>query len=142
MTVQALEHTYQPVGSALELFRSHAPEVLLSGAGGTGKSRACLEKIHAMCLRYSGMRALLLRKTAVSLTSTALVTFREIVACEALASGEMKFYGGSSQEAATYKYANGSTITLGGLDKATRIMSSEYDVAYVQEATELTEDDW
>lgn len=139
---ERLVHRYQPVGSALELFRSKEPEVLLSGSAGTGKSRACLEKLHAMCLRYPGMRGLLLRKTAVSLTSTALVTYREIVAKEAIASGEVDFYGGSRQEAASYRYANGSTITLGGLDRATRIMSSEYDVCYVQEATELTQDDW
>jgi phage terminase large subunit len=136
------EHKYRPVGSALELFQCREPEVLLSGAAGTGKSRACLEKVHAMCLLNPGMRALIVRKTAVSLTSTGMVTFREIVAREALASGELKFYGGSRTEAAGFKYANGSTITIGGMDKSTRIMSSEYDVVYVQEATELTEDDW
>jgi len=140
--MEQLEHRYQPVGSAVELFRSKEPEILLSGAAGTGKSRACLEKVHAMCLANPGMRALVARKTAVSLTSTGLVTFREIVAKEAIESGELKFYGGSRTEAASYKYGNGSTITIGGLDKATRIMSSEYDVIYVQEATELVEDDW
>lgn len=137
-----MEHVYKPVGSAVELFRSRKPEILLSGAAGTGKSRACLEKVHFMCLQNPGMRALIARKTAVSLTSTGLVTFREIVAKEAIASGELRFYGGSRTEAASYKYGNGSTITIGGLDKATRIMSSEYDVIYVQEATELVEDDW
>lgn len=139
---ERLVHHYRPIGSAAQLFACRAPEVLLSGAAGTGKSRACLEKVHAMCLANPGMRALVVRKTAVSLTSTAMVTFREHVAGEAIASGELKFYGGSRTEAASYKYGNGSTITLGGLDKATRIMSSEYDVAYVQEATELDLNDW
>ena len=139
---QQIEHRYQPIGSARKLFAAKDPEVLLSGPAGTGKSRACLEKLHAMCLMNPGMRAVLLRKTATSLTSTALVTFREHVAKEAIDSGEVRFFGGSSQEASVYKYANGSTITVGGMDKATRIMSSEYDIAYVQEATELTEDDW
>jgi phage terminase large subunit len=142
MTASALEHDYEPAGSALGLLYCHQPEVLLSGAAGTGKSRACLEKVHAMCMRYPGMRALVVRKTATSLTSTALVTYRQIVAAEALASGEVAFYGGSGQEAASFRYMNGSTITVGGMDKSSRIMSSEYDVAYVQEATELTEDDW
>ena len=31
---------------------------------------------------------------------------------------------------------------VGGMDKPIKIMSSEYDVVYVQEATELTENDW
>ena len=139
---ERLEHRYRPVGSAAELFGCRASEVLLSGAAGTGKSRACMEKLHAMALLNNGMRGLICRKTATSLTSTALVTFREIVAKEAIASGELRWYGGSRQEAASYRYGNGSTITVGGLDKATRIMSSEYDAIYVQEATEMTEDDW
>lgn len=133
---------YKPVGSARELFRSKEPEVLLSGPAGTGKSRACLEKMHAMCLVNPGMRALILRKTATSLTSTTLVTYREHVAKEALDSGEVKWFGGSGQEPASYKYGNGSIIVVGGMDKATRIMSSEYDIIFVAEATELTENDW
>lgn len=138
----AIEHRYRPVGSARDLFACREPEVLLSGPAGTGKSRACLEKIHAVCLLTPGVRAVILRKTAVSLGSTALVTYREHVAKEAIASGEVRFFGGSGQEAASFRYGNGSVIVIGGMDKSTRIMSSEYDIAYVQEATELTEDDW
>lgn len=141
-SAERLVHRYRPVGSARELFSTKAPEVLLSGPAGTGKSRACLEKLHAMMLKTPKARGLMVRKTATSLTSTALVTFREHVAAEAIQSGEVQYFGGSGQEASMYRYGNGSTITVGGLDKATRIMSSEYDVIYVQEATELTEDDW
>ncbi len=136
------EHRYRPEGSARELFACREPEVLLSGPAGTGKSRGCLEKLHAMMLQTPGSRGLIVRKTATSLTSTALVTWREHVATEALESGEVRFYSGSAQEAASYRYGNGSTVTIGGMDKATRIMSSEYDVVYCQEATELTEEDW
>ena len=141
-TTERLEHRYRPVGSARELFACRGPEVLLSGPAGTGKSRACLEKLHMMAMLNPGMRGLIVRKSATSLTSTALVTFREHVAAEAIASGEMRWYGGSQQEAASYRYGNGSVVVVGGMDKATRIMSSEYDACYVQEATELTEDDW
>ena len=136
------EHRYRPVGSAAQLWECRAPEVLLSGPAGTGKSRACLEKLHTMAMLNPGMRALIVRKTAVSLGSTALVTFREHVAKEALDSAEVKWYGGSQQEAASYRYGNGSVIVVGGMDKASRIMSSEYDVCYVQEAVELDEGDW
>jgi PBSX family phage terminase large subunit len=133
---------YVPRGAAREVFHRREPEVLLSGPAGTGKSRACLEKLHMMALANPGMRGLMVRKTAVSLTSTALVTFREHVAAEAIATGIVKWYGGSAQEAAQYRYANGSMVTVGGMDKATRIMSSEYDIVYVQEAIELTVNDW
>ena len=83
-----------------------------------------------------------MRKTRESLTSTGLVTFREHVATEALESGLVTFYGGSREEPPQYRYENGSKIMVGGMDKPTKIMSSEYDVIYVQEAIELTVTDW
>jgi len=41
-----------------------------------------------------------------------------------------------------YRYPNGSEIVVGGMDKPERVLSSEYDLVYVQEATEVTEEDW
>lgn len=137
-----LEHRYSPWGSARGLFECREAEVLLSGPAGTGKSRACLEKLHMLALINPGMRGLIVRKTLSSLGSTALVTWREQVAVEALGTGEVQWYGGSPQESAQYRYRNGSVIVVGGMDRATKIMSSEYDVIYVQEATELTVNDW
>jgi hypothetical protein len=139
---QPLEHSYEPHGTALELFHCRDDEVLLSGPAGTGKSRACLEKLHMLALLNPGMRGLVVRKTRESLGSTALVSWREHVAKEALDTGLVRFYGGSAEKPPQYIYSNGSTIAIGGMDKATKIMSSEYDVAYAQEAIELTENDW
>lgn len=136
------EHTYKPVGAAVKLFECREPEILLSGPAGTGKSRACLEKLHMMALLNPGMRGLIVRKTLASLGSTALVTWRKYVVAESLATGDVQFYGGSPQEAPQYRYSNGSSIAVGGMDRSSRIMSSEYDVVYVQEATELMLDDW
>lgn len=108
----------------------------------TGKSLACLYRLHLTCLQVPNVRCLIARKTAVSLTSTTLVTFKNKVAKEALANGDVKWFGGSPREAAAYNYSNGSTIVVGGLDKSTRIMSSEYDLIFVDEGTELEEEDW
>jgi phage terminase large subunit len=69
------------------------------------------------------------------------VTWREKVICD-LSQSDVYYFGGSSQEAPQYRFSNGSVIVIGGMDKATKIMSSEYDVIYVQEATELTVNDW
>lgn len=142
MTVTALRHSYRPRGAAVELFRRRDPEILLSGPAGTGKSRAALEKLHAMMLANPGARGLIVRKTLVSLGSTGLVTWREKVATESIAAGHVAWYGGSQQEAAAYRYSNGSVVVVGGLDKPQKVMSSEYDVIFVQEAIELTIDDW
>lgn len=135
-------HRYQPHGTCIELFTYRGDEVLFAGPAGTGKSRACLEKLHMMALSNPGMRGLIVRKTLASLGSTALVTYEQHVATEHLANGSVKWFGGSPKEAASYRYKNGSTITVGGMDKSMKIMSSEYDVVYAQEATELTEEDW
>lgn len=135
-------HRYQPFGTAIEAFRFKGPELLYAGPAGTGKSKCLLEKLHAMMLKYPGARGLIVRKTLASLGSTALVTYEQHVAKEHLASGEVKWFGGSPKEAACYKYKNGSVIVVGGMDKSMKIMSSEYDVCYAQEATELLEEDW
>lgn len=112
------------------------------GSAGTGKSRAALEKINAMALANPGMRGLIVRKTAVSLGSTTLVTFEEQVLPVALAHGMCKHFGGSTRTAPSYRYRNGAVINYGGIDRPSRIMSSEYDVVLVDEATELDENDW
>lgn len=142
VTATIIERRYAARGAALEVFRRREPEVLIAGPAGTGKSRACLEKLHAMCLANPGMRALVIRKTHVSLTSTGLQTFRQWVIPEAEAAGIVSWYGGSGEQPAGYRYSNGSFVAVGGMDKPMKIMSSEYDLIYVQEATELTLTDW
>lgn len=140
--VEKSQHHFNPRNNSLQLFMTRDPEIIMSGPAGTGKSRACLEKLNAVALKYPSMRGLIVRKTATSLGSTALVTWKNYVIKEALLNETVRFYGGSAQESSQYIYSNGSRITIGGMDKATRIMSSEYDIIYVQEAIELTLDDW
>lgn len=137
-----VSHPYSPRGAALRLLKSKQSQIVLSGPAGTGKSRACLEKLNLLNLYNPGARTLVVRKTLASLGSTGLVTWREKVVKEGLEHGVLTFFGGSAQEPAQYKYANGSVLVVGGMDKATKIMSSEYDAIYVQEATELDENDW
>ncbi len=135
-------HRYGPRGTALAMFLDRSPEILMSGPAGTGKSRACLEKLHALALTYPGFRGLIMRKTAASLGASALQTWRKYVIPEAQAAGTVWYYGGSSEEPPQYRYRNGSAIMIGGMDKATRIMSTEYDVIFAQEAIEFTDEDW
>lgn len=142
MTTAVLRHEYTHYGQCSQLFKHRGDEILLSGPAGTGKSRACLEKLMVAAVRYPGMRGLMVRKTAVSIASTAMVTWRQYVAPELMRAGQVKWFGGSAQEQAGYRFRNGSFIAVAGMDKSTKIMSSEYDMIYIQEATELTEDDW
>lgn len=108
-------------------------EVLMSGAAGTGKSLACLRKLHLAARDYPNARCLMVRKTRVSLTNAALVTFEQHV----LGLGHPMTQGAGRANRTVYHYPNGSEISIGGMDNPTRIMSTEWDMIYVQEAIEL-----
>lgn len=133
--------TYAPRGAALDLMKYKGREALMSGAAGTGKSVCCLMKVHLVCLNKPGVRALIVRKTHASLTSSTLVTFKGKVAAEALTSGLVSYYGGSGSEPASFRYANGSVIVVGGLDRASRLLSTEFDIVFVDEAIEVSPED-
>lgn len=143
-----IRHHYRPRGSARRLFECRADEVVVSGPAGTGKSMACLEKLNLLMLMNPGAKGLIVRKVQATLGGTALDTWRNKVIPEALATKTIKYYGGSSEQPPQYIYKNGpdgtsgSRVYIGGMDKATKVMSSEYDIIYVQEATELTLTDW
>lgn len=126
---------YAPHGVARDVLTCRDPEIVLSGPAGTGKSRACLEKLHLVASRYPGCRLLLARKTRASLTQTAMVTFERRVLHPL---DGVRFHTGAQE----YRYPNGSVIVVGGLDNPIKVMSAEYDLVYPQEATELTEHDW
>lgn len=129
-------------GAAVQMIESRRKEVLISGSAGTGKTVACLTKAMLLALMWPGMRGLFIRKTAASLSSTVLVTWREHVIVDLLASGAVTYYGGSAEEPPQYRFDNGSRIMIGGMDKPQKIMSSEYDLIYAAEAVELTPTDW
>lgn len=130
---------YRPKGAARELLECRRPEVCASGPAGTGKTMAMLFKIHLACLKVPGVRALLVRQTHASLTGTTLVTFEQQVAVHTLANGTMRWFGGSAREPAAYRYVNGSTILVGGLDRPEKFLSSEFDLVAIDEATEIDE---
>lgn len=150
MTVQ-LEHRYRPRGAARQVMACRDPEVLLSGPAGTGKSLACLTKLMLVCLTVPGAKCLIVRKTQVSIANSAAATWEKMVIPHLLATGRVTYYGGSPRKPPAYTFRNfdeqgvrlpDSIVGVIGMDKPSRIMSSEWDIAYVQEATELTIEDW
>lgn len=132
--------TYAPHGASRELFKHHEPEVVISGPAGTGKTYGALWRLHLAALKYPGMRGIMLRKVQEDLTASALVTYQERV----LGAGNfgVRAFGGSKLVPAGFQYPNGSMLLIGGLDKPDKVMSREYDLIYVNEAWETTEDDW
>jgi PBSX family phage terminase large subunit len=136
--VRLKKRPYTPYGAARKLWGCRDEEILMEGPAGTGKSRAVLEKIFLAMMKYPGARALIVRKTRESMTDSVLVTFEEKVVPgdNPVLEGPMRRLRGS------YTFPNGSEIVVGGMDKASKVMSTEYDIVGCFEATELTEEDF
>lgn len=104
-----------------------------------GKSLAALFKLHLTSLLVPGCSSMILRATHTSLTASTLVTFEKQVARQEIESGEVKWYGGSGSKPPGYRYANGSVIYAGGLDRPGRLLSMELDRIFIDEANQVSE---
>jgi phage terminase large subunit len=127
---------FQPRGGARKLWNCKDHEVILSGPSETGKTYACLQKLDALLWKYPRSQAVIIRKTMASLYTSVLRTYLGIL-------GEgtpVTFYGGEKPEWADYP--NGSRVFFAGMDKPTKALSSERDFIYVNQAEELSLNDW
>lgn len=126
---------YTPRGAAAELIYSHDPEVIISGPSETGKTLASCWKLHTMMVKYPGAQAAIVRKTFKSMPGSVLQTFAKVIK-----DSPVEVYGGARPE--QYLYPNGSIIWIGGMDNPDKVLSSERDVIYVNQAEELLEAEW
>jgi phage terminase large subunit len=125
-------------GAAADLMRDQGKEALIVGSAGTGKTVAALMKLHADASRVRGLQALIVRQTHASLTASTLVAFEQFVAKEELASGKVKWFGGSASKPAGYRYANGSMIMPGGMDNPGKVLSMSLDRVLIDEANQVS----
>ncbi|MGH6979061.1 MAG: phage terminase large subunit, partial [Brevundimonas sp.] len=130
--------SYAPRGGAVDVLKAREKVVLASGPAGTGKSLACLYKVHLTALLVPGSRQLILRQTHSSLTASTLNSFEGQVVKEAMAKGEVKWFGGSGRKPPAYEYKNGSAVLVGGLDQPGKLLSTEYDRIFIDEANQVT----
>lgn len=126
---------YKPRGAARKLFGCRDMSILYEGPAGTGKTRSCLEKAFAIASKYKNSRQLFLRQTRASMTESVLATWENIVIKphdHLKAGAERKFRE-------KYKFPNDSVIVCGGLDKAEKYLSTEWDIIWIFEAIEVSE---
>ena len=139
---------YQPYGGSRELWRCKAQEVVIAGPAETGKTLSALHKLDALAWKYPGMRGAIIRKTYQSAIQSVIVTYeKKVLGAWDQESRSyraeltpVRKYGGERPD--WYDYPNGSRIVVGGMDKAGKVLSSEYDVIYVNQAEELELEDW
>lgn len=146
------EEGYCPYGAARRLWKCKDPEVMISGPAETGKTLGVLHKLDALAWKYPRMQAAIVRKTYKSMPGSVLQTFEEkVLGAWNQGDGEdlgefdqrltpVRKFGGAKPD--WYDYPNGSRIWVGGMDNPTKVLSSERDVIYVNQAEELTQDEW
>lgn len=121
-------------------FNSREPEVLLAGPAGTGKTLANLLRTYWICRKYPGARVLIVRKTRESLTESVLVTWERDVLGPShpvlLKNPNLR------KVRQAYRFPNGSEVIVGGMDKPDKVLSSEFDLIYCPEVTDLDVVDW
>ena len=115
-----------------QFFESRARYTAYGGARGGGKSWALRRKLCAMCLRYAGIRCLIVRRTYDELKANHVMPFlREYGALISYSEGDKQL-----------SFSNGSVISLGycSCDRdVLRYQGQEYDVIAIDEATQISE---
>lgn len=127
---------FSPRGGGKKLWQCKDPEVMLSGPAETGKTWTSCQKLDALAWKYPGSQLAMVRKTQVSLNATVVRTYMRVIG----QNSPVKAFGGSNPQ--WFDYPNGSRIWLGGMDNPNKVLSSERDFVYVNQAEELTVDDW
>jgi len=123
-------------GAPRDVQTLQAHEWMLAGPAETGKTFGGLTRLDADCRATPGMRAALVRKVRADMTGTVLGTWERVIS----RLGGVTTLGGGHPEA--YRYANGSMVYVGGMDRPGSVLSSERDAIYVNQAEEITLEDW
>lgn len=125
-------------GAARDLMTCRDSSVCIVGAAGTGKSVGALLKLHVTSALVPNTTSLIVRQTHASLTASTLRTFEQNIIAEELASGKVKWFGGSGRKPPAYMYPNGSTIMVGGMDQPGKFLSMDLDRVLVDEANQVS----
>ena len=126
---------YTPYGGNREFFYARDQEVIVEGPAETGKTLAACWRVHLSCLKYPGAQWAIVRKVQSSIYGSVLQTLERVIK-----GAPVEAYGGNKPEA--YIYANGSKVWVGGMDNPDKVLSSERDGIYVNQAEQLALNDW
>ena len=125
----------RPSEKQLEFLKAKARHVAFGGARGGGKSWAVRTKAKLLALRYPGIRILIVRRTYPELQNNHVRILKT----------ELKGVAVYRDKEKLLEFPNSSIIQFsycakdGDLD---RLQGVEYDVIFLDEATQLTEEQW
>jgi phage terminase large subunit len=115
-----------------QFWQAKARYVAYGGARGGGKSWAVRHKAMLLCLRYPGIRVLLVRRSYPELRENHILPLRAMLA------GVARYRDGEK----AFDFPNGARLRFGYCDgeaDVLRYQGQEYDAIFLDEATQLTE---
>lgn len=115
-------------------------DLLLCSAAGTGKTFGVLTFLHVLARDNPGLRLLICRETRAALTESVLVTYEQ----EVLPLDGMGWIadGVKRRVRQSYVYPSKSEIVVGSLEDPERVLSTAWDVVFVNEAIGSSLDAW
>lgn len=119
----------------LDLWRADDVELCVDGPVGCSKTVQVMLKILALHERYSGFQSLVVRAEAKTLHTTIVPQlFNKIFRYHVKSSrNPFKLYGGVNR-ASHIDFDNGGRMTFGGMDDSGKILGSEYDLIFYNQA--------
>lgn len=127
---------YQFYGRNLEFYDLVASLAVLAGSAETGKTVTCLAKLDMLARKHPRLQGAIVRKTRADMDGSVLQSFRDDILGR---ESDVRVYGGAKAE--WFDYPNGSRLWVGGMDKPGKVLSSQRDVIYINQAEELDRND-
>jgi hypothetical protein len=112
------------------------PEWLLSGPSETGKTFGGLWRLDALLRSTPHAKAAIVRKVRKDMALTVLETWDRLIRIR----GGVVRHGGERVD--FFSYPNGSRCWVAGLDDPGKVLSSELDWIYINQAEGVTKSDW
>lgn len=124
-------------GGPLELLKAHDHEVICVGPADSSKTWSGCVKAYMLCAdkNRKGVHGCMIRKVYNSLHESSLRTFKTIVQ-----GMPIRDFGGQYTD--KFIFPNKSELVPIGMDKPDKLLSSEWDFAFISQAEELQESDW
>lgn len=123
----------RPSAKQIAFLTARTKHVGFGGARGGGKSWAVRDKAKRLCLRYGGIKILIVRRTYSELLNNHITPLQESLP------SEVAVYNKAEK---IFRFLNGSTIKFGYCNADRDLdgyQGAEYDVIFLDEATQLRE---